>query len=167
MYWSGHAGSNPSAHIHSNSTGDGAQSSNCREAGRAVPRSNAGAASPDGSVRVFDRHTFKSRDQVKVPCLTYVNEQAIRELFERDHFFWLDLQDPDEVVMEVKALLELADQLVTAFRSFGHVPKVALEQRPRGPCHTNAGAAMCTRMDAFTAARARLHHEPRYGNLQP
>ena len=38
---------------------------------------------------------------LRVPCFTAVDEQALRDHLERDHFFWLDLESPgeDELMM--------------------------------------------------------------------
>jgi magnesium transporter len=52
----------------------------------------AGAHPPDGASA--EGFTFVA------PCLTHIDESALAELLERDHFFWLDLTAPTEEDIE-------------------------------------------------------------------
>jgi magnesium transporter len=62
---------------------------------------------------------------LKVPCLTHVDEAAIRDLFERDHFFWLDLRDPtDEELDRVGELFGFHQLAIEDSRNFGQRPKL-------------------------------------------
>ncbi|MDQ6914434.1 MAG: magnesium/cobalt transporter CorA [Actinomycetota bacterium] len=62
---------------------------------------------------------------LRVPCLTHLDEEAIRELFERDHFFWLDLRDPsDEELDRVGELFGFHHLAVEDSRNFGQRPKL-------------------------------------------
>jgi magnesium transporter len=62
---------------------------------------------------------------LKVPCLTRIDEEAIRDLFERDHFFWLDLRDPsDEELNRVGELFGFHQLALEDSRNFGQRPKL-------------------------------------------
>jgi magnesium transporter len=62
---------------------------------------------------------------LKVPCLTHIDEEAIRELFERDHFFWLDLRDPsDQDLDRIGELFGFHQLALEDSRHFGQRPKL-------------------------------------------
>jgi magnesium transporter len=62
---------------------------------------------------------------IKVPCLTHIDEKAIRELFERDHFFWLDLNDPsDQDLDRIGELFGFHHLALEDSRNFGQRPKL-------------------------------------------
>jgi magnesium transporter len=62
---------------------------------------------------------------IRVPCLTSVDEQAIRDLLERDQFFWLDLAMPsEEDVMTLGRIFDLHPLALEDTLHFGQRPKL-------------------------------------------
>jgi magnesium transporter len=62
---------------------------------------------------------------LRVPCLTRIDEAAIRHQLERDHFFWLDLQDPSEEDVQVlRRIFGFHPLALEDVRNFNQRPKL-------------------------------------------
>jgi magnesium transporter len=62
---------------------------------------------------------------LRVPCFTKIDEEAIRKQLERDHFFWLDLEDPsEEDVAALARLFHFHPLALEDVRSFNQRPKL-------------------------------------------
>jgi magnesium transporter len=62
---------------------------------------------------------------LRVPCLTRIDEAAIRDQLERDHFFWLDLQDPSEEDVQVlRRIFGFHPLALEDVRNFNERPKL-------------------------------------------
>jgi magnesium transporter len=62
---------------------------------------------------------------LKIPIFTHVDEPAIRELFERDHFFWLDLREPTDADLDrIGELFGFHHLAIEDSRNFGQRPKL-------------------------------------------
>jgi magnesium transporter len=62
---------------------------------------------------------------LRVPCLTRIDEAAIRDQLARDHFFWLDLQDPSEEDIQVlRRIFGFHPLALEDVRNFNQRPKL-------------------------------------------
>jgi magnesium transporter len=62
---------------------------------------------------------------LRVPCFTRIDESAIRDQLERDHFFWLDLQDPsDEEVEQLRRIFGFHPLALEDVSNFNQRPKL-------------------------------------------
>jgi magnesium transporter len=62
---------------------------------------------------------------LRVPCFTQIDEQVIRDQLERDHFFWLDLEDPsEEDVIALARLFGFHPLALEDVRAFNERPKL-------------------------------------------
>jgi magnesium transporter len=62
---------------------------------------------------------------LRVPCFTAIDEAAIRKQLERDHFFWLDLQDPsEEDTQALRGIFRFHPLALEDVRNFNQRPKL-------------------------------------------
>jgi magnesium transporter len=62
---------------------------------------------------------------LRVPCFTKIDEQVIRRQLEKDHFFWLDLEDPSEDdVLELARIFHFHPLALEDVRNFNQRPKL-------------------------------------------
>jgi magnesium transporter len=62
---------------------------------------------------------------LRVPCFTRIDEDVIRDQLERDHFFWLDLEDPSEDdVLALARLFHFHPLALEDVRTFNQRPKL-------------------------------------------
>jgi magnesium transporter len=62
---------------------------------------------------------------LRVPCFTEIDEAALRSQLERDHFFWLDLEDPsEEDVVALARIFHFHTLALEDVRSFNQRPKL-------------------------------------------
>ena len=62
---------------------------------------------------------------LRVPCFTRIDEDVIRKQLERDHFFWLDLEDPsEEDVLALAHIFHFHPLALEDVRAFNQRPKL-------------------------------------------
>jgi magnesium transporter len=62
---------------------------------------------------------------LRVPCYTKIDEDVLRQQLERDHFFWLDLEDPTEDdVLALARLFHFHPLALEDVRTFNQRPKL-------------------------------------------
>jgi magnesium transporter len=62
---------------------------------------------------------------LRVPCFTKIDEGAIGKQLEKDHFFWLDLEDPSEDdVMDLARIFHFHPLALEDVRNFNQRPKL-------------------------------------------